>query len=132
MSKSEWESLNDAEGSNFEAYDRALIILLTSTFGFSFVAVSYIVDVWGTLCHGWMLISGWGLLALGITLFLFNYYLAHRSIKLRREQIKEKKPYSEKRTLRPLVVKINWGIGIIYSVAILLIIGFVGLNLNLS
>ena len=80
MSESQWEYLNKTELSNFESYDQSLVIFLTSTFGFSLLAVSYIVETWGSLCHGWLLLVGWIILALAIALFLFNFYLTHRGI----------------------------------------------------
>ena len=133
MSKSEWEDLNKTELSNFESYDRALVIFLTSTFGFSLLAVSYIVNTWGNLCHGWFLLIGWTILALAIALFLLNFYLTHRGIESIRNDITNKQPHAKKLiTLRSKVVRINWIVGVMYLLGVSLIISFVALNMPLS
>ena len=133
MSESEWKNLNKTELSNFEGYDQSLVIFLTSTFGFSLLAVSYIVQTWGSLCHSLLLLGGWVILALAITLFLFNFYLTHRGIESVRDDIRNKRPYENKlMTLRSRVVRINWIVGVMYLLGVFLIISFVALNMSLS
>ena len=127
MSKSEQENLNKIELSNFESYDRSLVIFLTSTFGFSLLAVSYIVQTWGSLCHGWLLLVGWILLTSAIVLFLFNFYIAYRDVQGRRKDSIEKSPYNDK--TRKLIININWAVGLMYVISICLIATFAALNI---
>ena len=121
------DGLNEVERSNFESYDRALVILLTSTFGFSFLAVSYIVEVWGVLLYVSLLLGGWVLLAAAIILFLGNFYIAYKDVEYRRKDLDNKRPYNNR--LRKLIVKINWTVGVLYIASIILIMLFVALNI---
>lgn len=125
--KNRIKELNEIEASNIENYDRALVIFLTSTFGFSFLAASYIVSAWGDLCHGWLLLGGWLFLAVAIVLFLVNYYLAYKDVEYRKKENLQGKPYNPK--LRKCIIKINFAVGVTYTLSVFLIVAFVVLNM---
>ena len=57
------EDYDKRELSNIESYDRSILTLLTSTFGFSLLATGYLVANDQNICHTDYLIASWILLS---------------------------------------------------------------------
>lgn len=80
---------NRRELSNTEAHDRAISILFTSMFGFSLLAVSYIGQKGDDIsCRGFLTI-GWVLLVIMISLYLINFWLSNKGLKINLENVRK-------------------------------------------
>ena len=116
---------------NQQAYDQALVIFLTSTFGFSFLAVAYIGETWETLSYTLLLKIGWIILSATIALFLINFWVG--DIALNRELKRKQQLYKIEDTKESIWTKFirsfNFLVGLAFIVAIGLIVYFVLLNL---
>ena len=83
------EQFSRRELSNTEAHDRAISILFTSMFGFSFLAISYIGQQDKNISCPSLLAFGWVLLVIMITLYLINFWLSNKGLKINLENVRK-------------------------------------------
>ena len=128
------EEYNQYRKANEESYDSALVIFLTSTFGFSFLAISYIGKEWEAVCHPLLLKAGWIILFLITLLFLANFWVGGKALNKYLEKMRQRYQIEDTEDTKEgewanVVRNINLFVGFLFIIAIGLITTFVVLNL---
>lgn len=125
MSNERLEQYRRSHQYNLEARDRAILILLTSTFGFSFLAISQLEKKWDQLlCKGFLTI-GWTMLVCTVIVYLLNFGLSNIGLK------QELKNDMDRESLIMRCVRyINSIVTLLFILSLINIMLFVSLNLN--
>ena len=72
----------DHQAANSDLRDRAILVLLSSGFGFSLLATGHIATVGKPISHAGWLYWGWMLLIVTIVLYLVNFWVADRALNI--------------------------------------------------
>ena len=127
----EWiREYKTSHAANIDARDRAVLILLSSTFGFSFLAISQLEKNWDSLLYKGYFTFGWTILVITVVLYLVNFGLSNKGLKAAISQSDNSKDQPiENFTLR-CVKWINSIVTVFFLLALISIMLFVFFNLN--
>lgn len=129
------EDYDKRELSNIESYDRSILTLLTSTFGFSLLATGYLATNNQNICHIEYLITSWFLLSASIVLYIVNFWIAEHALNVdlkRAEECwetKNHKVFNKQENWDTCLRWINRTVGILFIAALITIVSFVIKNL---
>ena len=129
------EDYDKRELSNIESYDRSILTLLTSTFGFSLLATGYLVANDQNICHTDYLIASWVLLSASIILYIANFWIAGRALDVDLERAEDcwerenRKVFNKRENWDICLKRINWIVGVLFIFALISMVSFLIKNL---
>ncbi len=129
------DDLNRRELSNTEAYDKAIFAVSSAFLGVSVAGFKILVQP-SDAHHLWMMLTSWSLLALVIPVSLFSFIVSNRGIAVLRDASRRYYIDEIEEALQAPngYVKINKGMniaaGIGLTLAVLLAVGFIIINVN--
>ena len=121
--------------SNTENYDKAILTLSASSLGLSLTAIRFVIPL-DTALYLPLLITSWGLLVVSVISSLIAYIISNKAISVQLENARDyykkgvEDAFSRKNKYISFNSFLNYLTGFCFSIAILLIVIFIIINLK--
>ena len=129
------EESHKRELSNTQGYDKAILTLSSAGLGFSLLAIRFIVP-WESADFIYLIVLGWFFLLASVTISLLAYQISNKAIAVELKNAQDyylegtEEAFNRKNRWQQCNKILNLLMGILFVVAMLLIVIFVVLNIS--